>query len=170
MLINYITTINYDSSNCLRWIMSHLKKSELILLLLNGDNRYPIIGITRFEKLVFLTQKEVLDKSNTRTIKFDFEPDRFGPFSTEIYDELDFLKSVGMIKESDRKKFKITDKGIRFLEKKTFERVDEDMRKRISNIKETYGKKELNDLLKYVYITYPDFTINSKILDRVLEQ
>ena len=150
--------------------MISMKKSDLILLLLNGDNKHPIEGITKFEKLVFVTQKEVLDKSENVKIKFDFGPDRFGPLSMEIYDELDFLKSVGMVKEGDRKKYEITDKGVRFLEKKTFERVNEDMRKRISNIKEIHGKEKLNDLLKYVYTTYPDFTINSEILGRVLEQ
>ena len=147
-----------------------MKKSDLILLLLYGDNRNPIVGITRFEKLVFLTQKQVLDKSNIATVKFDFGPGRFGPLSMEIYDELDFLKSVGMIGEGIKKKYEITDKGIRFLEKKTFERVSEDMRKRISDIKETYGKGDLNDLLKYVYTTYPDFTVRSEILGKKLEQ
>ena len=147
-----------------------MKKSDLILLLLNGDNRYPITGITRFEKLVFLTQKEVIDKSNIRTVKFDFGPDRFGPLSMEIYDEIDFLKSVGMISEGDGKKYEITDKGIRFLENKTFQRVNEDMRKHISDIKEKHGKEELNDLLKYVYTNYPDFTVKSSILGRILEQ
>ena len=147
-----------------------MKKSDLILLLLNGDNRYPINGITRFEKLVFLTQKEVLDKSDSVKVKFDFGPDRFGPLSMEIYDELDFLKSVGMIKEGEKKKYEITDKGVQFLEKKTFERVSEDMRKRISNIKETHDKEELNDLLKYVYTEYPEFTVKSEILGKVLKQ
>ena len=151
-------------------VKASIKKSDLILLLLNGDNKSPIEGMTRFVKLVFLTQKKVLDKSENTKIKFDFGPDRFGPLSMEIYDELDFLKSVGMIKEGNRKKYEITDKGVKFLEKKTFERVSEDMRKRISNIKETYGREELNDLLKYVYITYPDFTVNSEILDKVIEQ
>lgn len=149
--------------------MTPIKKSELILLLLNGDHRYPINGITRFEKLVFLTQKKVLDKSENVQIKFDFGPDRFGPLSMEIYDELDFLKSVGMVKEGERKKYEITDKGVRFLEKKTSQRVSADMIKSILDIKEEYGKKELNDLLKYVYTKYPDFTVNSEILGRVLE-
>ncbi len=147
-----------------------MKKSDLILILLNADNCYPIKGITRFEKLIFLTQKEVLDKSNNITIKFDFGPDRFGPLSMELYDELDFLKSVGMITEESGKKYKITDKGIRFLKRKTFERVSKDMRNHISNVKETHGKEELNDLLKYVYTNYPDFTVKSEILGKVLEQ
>jgi len=70
----------------------------------------------------------------------------------------------------DGKKYEITDKGVRFLEKKTFERISEDVRRSISNIKETHGKEELNDLLKYVYITYPDFTITSEILYKLPAQ
>jgi uncharacterized protein YwgA len=95
--------------------MVTMKKSDLVLLLLNGDNRHPIDGMTKFQKLVFLTQKEVLDKFVNIKIKFDFGPNRFGPFSMEICDEVDFLKSVGMIKV-DGKKHEITDKGVRFLE------------------------------------------------------
>ncbi len=145
-----------------------MKKSDLILLLLHGDNKYPIDRITRFEKLIFLTQKEVLDTSESSDSKFKFAPDRFGPLSMEIYDELAFLKGVGMINEVGNKKYEITNKGVRFLEMKTFGRVNENMRKRISKIKETYGKESLNDLLKYVYTTYPEFTTNSEILSKMI--
>jgi predicted transcriptional regulator len=108
--------------------------------------------------LVFLTQKEVLDKFVNIKIKFDFGPGRIGPFSMEICDEVDFLKSVGMIKvdgkkheitdkgvrflgdevdflksvgmiKVDGKKHEITDKGVRFLEKKKLVRVSEDVKK-----------------------------------------
>lgn len=145
-----------------------MKKSDLILLLLNADNEYPINGITRFEKLVFLTQKEIPNKSNIETIEFDFQSDRFGPLSMEIYDELDFLKSVGMIEEIEERKYKIKDKGVRFLGKKTFGRVSENMQNHILDIKKTHGRKELKDILKYVYINYPDFTTKSEILGKVL--
>lgn len=144
-----------------------IKKSDLILLLLNGDNKFPIEGITRFEKLVFLTQMEILNKWDNVKIKFNFEPDRFGPLATEIYDEIDFLKSVKMIKETVGK-YEITDKGKRFLEKKTYERVHEDLIKHISDLKEKHGREKLDDLLRYVYSNYPDFTIKSQIRDRVL--
>ena len=149
-------------------VSASIKKSDLILLLLNGDNKYPIDGITRFEKLVFLTQKEILDKWDDVKVKFNFEPDRFGPLATEIYDEIDFLKSVGMIKEEDGKKYEITDKGKRFLEMKTYQRIHEDVRKRISDIKEKHGREKLDDLLRYVYSNYPDFTVKSEIREKVL--
>ena len=149
-------------------IKSSVKKSDLILLLLNGDNKFPIDGITRFEKLVFLTQKEILDKWDDVHMKFNFEPDRFGPFSSDIYDEIDFLKSIGMIKEEVGKKYEITDKGKRFLQTKTYERVHEDIRKHISDLKEKHGRKKLDDLLRYVYSNYPDFTVKSEIRDKVL--
>ena len=88
----------------------------------------------------------------------------------EIYDELAFLESVKMIKDIGNKKYKITEKGIRFLEKKTFKRVNENIQRKIENIKTEYGRKDLNDLLKYVYITYPEFTVKSEILGRVLDK
>ena len=149
-------------------VKASIKKSDLILLLLNGDNKFPIDGITRFEKLVFLTQKEILDKWDDARMKFNFKPDRFGPLATEIYDEIDFLKSIGMIKEEVGKKYEITDKGKRFLEMKTYERVHEDIRKRISDLKEKHGREKLDDLLRYVYSNYPDFTVKSEIRDKVL--
>ncbi len=145
-----------------------IKKSDLILLLLNGDNKFPIDGITRFEKLVFLTQKEILDKWDNARMKFNFEADRFGPLATEIYDEIGFLKSIGMIKEEVEKKYEITDKGKRFLEMKTYQRVHEDVRKRISDLKEKHGRKKLDDLLLHVYSNYPEFTVKSEIRDKVL--
>ncbi len=149
-------------------VKASIKKSDLILLLLNGDNKFPIDGITRFEKLIFLTQKEILDKWDDAIMKFNFEPDRFGPLATEIYDEIDFLKSVEMIKEGIGKKYEITDKGKRFLEMKTYERVNEDIRKRISDLKEKHGREKLDVLLRYVYSNYPDFTVKSEIRDKVL--
>ena len=149
-------------------VKASVKKSDLILLLLNADNKSPIDGITKFEKLVFLTQKEILDKWDDARMKFNFEADRFGPLATEIYDEIDFLKSIGMINEGVGKKYEITDKGKKFLEMKTYERVHEDVRKRISDLKEKHGREKLDDLLRYVYSNYPEFTIKSEIRDKVL--
>ena len=149
-------------------VKASIKKSDLILLLLNGDNKFPIDGITKFEKLVFLTQMEILNNWDDVKMKFNFEPDRFGPFATEIYDEIDFLKSVGMINEGSRKKYEISDKGKRFLEMKTYGRVHEDIRKRISDLKEKHGREKLDDLLRYVYSNYPEFTVKSEIRDKVL--
>jgi len=71
--------------------MSELLKSDLLLLLLfskgySGENNEPIRGITRLMKLVFL-----LDKEGKINDLFRFEPYKMGPFSSEVYPEVDFL-------------------------------------------------------------------------------
>jgi len=73
-----------------------------------------------------------------------------------------------MIKDEIGKKYEITDKGKRFLEMKTYERVHKDIRKHISDLKEKHGREKLDDLLRYVYSKYPDFTVKSEIRDKVL--
>ncbi len=145
-----------------------IKKSDLALLLLYFDKYAPIKGMTQFEKLVFLSQKEVLEKwKELDAPKFEFGPDRFGPLSTELYDELDFLKSVQMVDSTDDN-FKITDKGQRFVQNRVFVRVPEHIRKAIESIKVKHGRESLDDLLRYVYTNYPEYTVKSEIRDKVL--
>lgn len=145
-----------------------IKKADLALLLLYFDGAAPINGMTKFEKLVFLSQKEVLEKwKELESSKFEFGPDRFGPLSTDLYDELDFLKSVQMVDSIDNN-FKITDRGQRFVQNKVFAKVPEHIRKAIESIKVKYGRESLEDLLKYVYTNYPEYTVKSEIRDKIL--
>ena len=70
-----------------------ISKSDLILLLLyskgfSGKTNEPIQGITRLMKLLFLLHKEENFES-----PFSFQPYKMGPFSSEVYPELEFLQS-----------------------------------------------------------------------------
>lgn len=70
-----------------------IPKSDLILLLLyskgfSGKTNEPIQGITRLMKLLFL-----LDKEENFESPFSFQPYKMGPFSSEVYPELEFLQS-----------------------------------------------------------------------------
>jgi DNA-binding PadR family transcriptional regulator len=78
-------------------------KSHLILALLCapdrlGNNYGPIVGITRLEKLIFLVKKEssILTALPSED-DFNFRPYRMGPFTPEVYDEIDFLESLGLV-------------------------------------------------------------------------
>jgi hypothetical protein len=70
-----------------------LEKSDLILLLLYGKGAKgqfgePVQGITRLMKLLFLLDKEAgIDDG------FSFVPYKMGPFSSEVYPELEFLRN-----------------------------------------------------------------------------
>lgn len=145
-----------------------LNKTELVLLVLGACNGEHVTGITRLTKLVFLSEKEVLTGPDDMKERFRFVPDKFGPFTTEMYDQTEFLESVGML-EKDGKKFQITGKGRRFLEAKTYRRTPERIIRGISDLKESHARLELDDLLARVYTAYPEYAIRSEIRDRVAE-
>lgn len=70
-----------------------LEKSDLILLLLygrgtKGQYNEPVQGITRMMKLLFLLEKEGSVRDG-----FSFVPYKMGPFSSEVYPELEFLRN-----------------------------------------------------------------------------
>ncbi len=81
-------------------------KAELLLSLLfageqdssSGQYSTSIEGITRLEKLLFILKIEegfladVPEKDD-----FNFVPFRLGPWTNEVYDEVDFLESLGLL-------------------------------------------------------------------------
>lgn len=82
-------------------------KAELLLALLYAGQEHNsrVEGITRLEKLLFLLKKEknflndVQDKDD-----FHFFPFRMGPWTNEVYDEVDFLDSLGLVKKDKNTK------------------------------------------------------------------
>lgn len=84
-----------------------MSSKELILLLLyaplqNGRVNAAIRGRTRLEKMMFLFQKEIwqdfkFDKLISEDVLPQFIAWRFGPFSKDVYSDIDFLSNVGLI-------------------------------------------------------------------------
>lgn len=153
-----------------------MKKTDLLLLLLYVYDRRPVVGLTRLVKLLFLAQMEALPDDPLRAhgcAPFDFVAHRFGPFTFDIYDEVEFLKSVGMMAGDDGDddgQFCITDKGCRFAEQRLLQRIPAEQIKGVEEVKKRHCKEELDDLLYYVYTKYPAYTVRSEILDRVLRR
>lgn len=146
-----------------------IKRTDIVLLLLYGDNAYPIDGNTRFEKLIFLTQKEIIDKWDIiMSSPFNYQADRFGPMATEMYDEIAYLKENGMLEEFGKNQYRITEKGKRFVEKIIAKRVPQKIIEAIDAKKRAYDRTDLINLLRYVYEKYPDYTEKSEIRDKVL--
>lgn len=62
----------------------------------------PVIGITRLEKLLFLLKQETnLLSSVSSSETFNFVPFRMGPYTNEVYDEVDFLESFGLLRKRE---------------------------------------------------------------------
>lgn len=144
---------------------------ENILLLFSKQPR--IIGKTRLQKLIFLMDRKILDKSY-----FDFEPYKFGPYSSKLLAAMDELMELGLIKEQINEycepdkyvtEYEISADGL--------ERADQLIQKinptklvQIEEMVHQHGYNEIDSILHHVYVTYPDFTENSIIKDNVLGQ
>jgi uncharacterized protein YwgA len=73
---------------------------NIILTLLSIDKE-PIRGTTRFQKLIFLLEKE--ESIIPDDIKFDFEGYLYGPHSKKLKDDIEFLVNLGFIEKSNYK-------------------------------------------------------------------
>lgn len=73
---------------------------QMLLLLLgldtSGVSERGVSGITRLQKLLFLLWKE----AGLAQVQeyFDFKPYKAGPYSRRLYDELEFLENIGLVR------------------------------------------------------------------------
>ena len=72
-----------------------ISRRNLLFLLLGVDPQpRGIGGITRLQKLMFLLEKEERPESSGQ---FYFEAYKAGPYSPQLYDDLEFLENLGLI-------------------------------------------------------------------------
>jgi len=144
--------------------------AELLpLALLYVDNQRAIEGITRLQKLVFLAQEE-----SSLEIGYEYEADKYGPFSKELYGALDSLESRNLIKRevettrsgNEKYTYLLTDRGRAVIKEILSNEEYEHARKvfeEAHSIKKQHNQEPLDTLLRYVYRKYPDYTENSTI-------
>ncbi len=181
--------------------LSSVDKTDLLMLLLyskgkSGKTNEPIVGITRLMKLLFLLKKE------QNFDQFEFEAYKMGPFSSDVYPELEFLQSfptpdtpfvlsknhidprapatpenLRIIEEASEqesaltsdeinKPFALSELGVK-VAGELWQQVGSDNQTKIEKIKSQFGSLTLKELLRYVYKTYPDMTVNSEIKDQL---
>ncbi|MBD3227655.1 MAG: hypothetical protein GF329_05660 [Candidatus Lokiarchaeota archaeon] len=136
-------------------------QKEIILALF--DLLSEIRGHTRLQKLLFLLQHEVEEN-----LDLQFKPYLYGPYSAALSDVLDELKKENLIKEI-KDIDDPNEKGFLYIinrdEKKMIEkylmRINSSLSKKIKKIANKYGRMPINQLLKYVYLMYPDYTTKS---------
>lgn len=166
------------------------RSTDALFLLFYFANE--VKGITKVQKLLFLIEEETNFGHTYRDeITLDFEGYKMGPFSPEVYDEIEFLINLGAIKKEEieetatdsyeikeydqeegseglsGKKFKITDKGEK-IARKLLDVVDEKQVQELEEKVEKYNTMSLMQLLEYVYSEYPEMTTESEIKDQVL--
>lgn len=79
--------------------------ADYLLLLLYLNNKEPIKGAVRLTKMMFLFEKQIAPALKERGLESDKLPEFFaynyGPFSKDIYQQLDLFKSINFIKIED---------------------------------------------------------------------
>lgn len=175
-----------------------LDQTDVILVLLaaetqDSQQRFRVNGITRLEKLVFLLEEET-DFAKEVAEPFTFEPYHYGPYSREVYDAVDYLKSLRLLSERqmdvstgvdlneelgalddddlngkagyiERQLF-LTEDG-KAVAKLLSTRVSPDGKRVLTDLKRRYGRMPLKHLLRYVYSQYEPYTTKSRIRSSV---
>ncbi len=127
------------------------------------ENVKKIEGITRLQKVGFL-----LDIENS--MGFDFKKSNYGPFSSRLFEIMETVNKDNLINEevinleNNRKKYiyEIQPKGLYIFKRMQtiYKKTDTEIKIRgwIEFIKlKKFNKKQLPNLIKYVYTKYPDF-------------
>ena len=82
-----------------RTIMATIGRREMLLLLIGlNDSEHGLGGITRIQKLLYLLDTE--EQIHPTGEGFNFEAYKAGPYSSRIYDDLEFLENLNLIKRS----------------------------------------------------------------------
>lgn len=136
-------------------------------------SRSAVEGATRFQKLVFLGQKE-----SELPEEYEYEPDDYGPFSIQLHSDIYWLADLGYIEKREesngvgntRHVFCLTRDGIQaareFAERDTTGRIFDSA----TEVKREWGEKRVDDLLRYVYNKYEEYTTESDLdLDRLFD-
>ena len=81
-----------------------LNAADYLLFLLDTDERTPIIGAIRLMKMMFLFNQEIMPTISKKGVSVGELPHffayDFGPFSKDIYEQIDFFENLDFIKTS----------------------------------------------------------------------
>jgi uncharacterized protein YwgA len=130
-------------------------------------------GVTRFQKLVFLGQKE-----SQLPEEYEYEPDKYGPYSRQLQSDIYELTERGYVEKNEvvnnagntKHVFSLNPEGIRaakdFLGRDTTGRIFGSA----NEVKKEWGDERLGHLLRYVYNKYKEYTTSTELdLDRLFD-
>lgn len=149
-----------------------MHRKLLPLALMYAENQQPIEGRTRLQKMVFLLQKELENRGKTGVVgeQYDFVPYDYGPFSKDLYADLDdmlddhFVNDEEKLLQSGNVKYiyEIQDQGEDLVESQSeqWDEVEEIIQV-AREIKDEYNDLLLSNLIEYVYSEYPGYAEKS---------
>jgi DNA-binding HxlR family transcriptional regulator len=157
--------------------MPALKKDrqKWIILILNSLDK--VVGRTRFMKILFLYRHE---PGLWKGSYFRFKAAKFGPSSNAVLADIRELENSGFIKEDEtligkdefseeekvRYTYTLTPRG-KALVPELLAECPPSSKRKIERLK-PFNQMLTLELLRYVYTRYPEFIVNSVIVEKVL--
>jgi predicted HTH domain antitoxin len=138
--------------------------SVAILELLKVNDEKSVKGNITFQKEMFLISNYI-DKINERA---EFIPHFLGPYSEASEASMNNLISMGLAEKKEGNTYKITPSGIKVLDLKQ-DIFSSEEKKSIADFKEFIGNLTNDEILLFIYASYPDFTIESTEYRRIMK-
>lgn len=149
-----------------------MHRKLLPLALMYANDGEPIEGRTRMQKMVFLMQKELekRDHSGAVGLEYDFIPYDYGPFSKELYDDLDAMIEQEFVDDTEEPLqsgkvkyiYEIEADGEKLVDSEAEKWNDVDAIMQLAQeIKQEYNDVLLSELIEHVYSEYPDYAERS---------
>lgn len=148
-----------------------MHRKILPMALLDASDAGQIEGRTRLQKLVFLMEQE-LDEVPTASLDdsdYNFIPYDYGPFSKELYDDLDSLEEAGLIEVEEEPMadgklkyvYHLTEKGQSWVQNQLTDSSADKAHSLAEGLASEYNDMLLSDLIDEVYAEYPEYAENS---------
>ena len=138
--------------------------SVAILELLNEKDKKPVKGNVAFQKEMFLIANYI-NKVNERA---EFIPHFLGPYSEASEVSIDNLVSMGLVEKKEGNTYKITPSGIKVLGLKQ-DTFSSEEKESIADFKEFISNLTNDEILLFIYASYPDYTIESTEYRRIMK-
>jgi len=148
-----------------------MNKKIIPLALAAMDEKTPIEGRTRLQKMVFMLQQELKESSNISEDQlYEFFAYDYGPFSKELAEEIDDLIEKGLIVEhpdefDDGEKVKylyeIKSQGVRAIQNHRGDEHASDVIEAAREMKQRFNETPLPDVIDEVYSEYPEYAEES---------
>ena len=149
-------------------MQTEITRMDVLKMLLYAPNpskplNHSINGKTRLQKEVFLAQKALSDKGIKR--KYGFMPYHYGPFSRQLYFDINLLKKQGTVDEVTQlqdesglhREFRLTNRGIAEVTALLRDKKLLEIYMIVESVKREYDNMQLRDLVDLTHEKYPEY-------------
>jgi uncharacterized protein YwgA len=142
-----------------------MRRADWLLLLLSDRTLDPDGSTTldpvRIQKGMFL-----LSKRGPHKQLYDFQPYNWGPFSRDVYSDLDQLVAQGLVEQESRpgqswSLYKLSEDGY-MLASKVASSTDENAVRWMAQLRRYLTSRSFNELLTEIYSLHPEYATRSQ--------